>query len=65
MVNRVKLPKSFLAVNLSETHSFHKKEEEKDASIDPIEALKEAAAIDNAQPLSENPYINELLNPPK
>jgi inositol hexakisphosphate/diphosphoinositol-pentakisphosphate kinase len=24
---RVKLPKSFLAVNLSETHTFHKKEE--------------------------------------
>jgi hypothetical protein len=23
----VKLPKSFLAVNLSETHTFHKKEE--------------------------------------
>lgn len=24
---RVKLPKSFLAVNLSESHSFHKKED--------------------------------------
>ena len=26
-VDRVKLPKSFLAVNLSESHTFHKKEE--------------------------------------
>lgn len=26
-MNRVKLPKSFLAVNLSESHTFHKKEE--------------------------------------
>ena len=26
-INRVKLPKSFLAVNLSESHTFHKKEE--------------------------------------
>ena len=25
--DRVKLPKSFLAVNLSESHTFHKKEE--------------------------------------
>ena len=25
---RVKLPKSFLSVNLSETHTFHKKEEQ-------------------------------------
>ncbi len=27
MIIRVKLPKSFLAVNLSESHTFHKKEE--------------------------------------
>lgn len=27
LTTRVKLPKSFLAVNLSETHTFHKKEE--------------------------------------
>lgn len=27
IMNRVKLPKSFLAVNLSESHTFHKKEE--------------------------------------
>ena len=26
-LKRVKLPKSFLAVNLSETHTFHKKED--------------------------------------
>jgi inositol hexakisphosphate/diphosphoinositol-pentakisphosphate kinase len=26
-MHRVKLPKSFLAVNLSESHTFHKKEE--------------------------------------
>lgn len=26
-MDRVKLPKSFLAVNLSESHTFHKKEE--------------------------------------
>ena len=25
--NRVKLPKSFLAVNLSESHTFHKKDD--------------------------------------
>jgi len=27
VLSRVKLPKSFLAVNLSENHTFHKKED--------------------------------------
>lgn len=30
---RVKLPKSFLAVNLSETHTFHKKEEQETEDV--------------------------------
>jgi hypothetical protein len=36
---RVKLPKSFLAVNLSESHTFHKKEtpEAGDSSVDEME----------------------------
>jgi inositol hexakisphosphate/diphosphoinositol-pentakisphosphate kinase len=34
LIFRVKLPKSFLAVNLSETHSFHKKED----SVEPPDA---------------------------
>jgi inositol hexakisphosphate/diphosphoinositol-pentakisphosphate kinase len=33
-LSRVKLPKSFLAVNLSESHTFHKKEETGDGSED-------------------------------
>ena len=31
--NRVKLPKSFLAVNLSESHTFHKKEETEENQV--------------------------------
>ena len=39
MIFRVKLPKSFLAVNLSESHTFHKKEEveEGDSFLEEIE----------------------------
>jgi inositol hexakisphosphate/diphosphoinositol-pentakisphosphate kinase len=33
---RVKLPKSFLAVNLSESHTFHKKEEQEEEPKGPI-----------------------------
>lgn len=33
-IHRVKLPKSFLAVNLSESHTFHKKEESENAQGD-------------------------------
>jgi hypothetical protein len=32
-VNRVKLPKSFLAVNLSESHTFHKKDDTEERTI--------------------------------
>jgi inositol hexakisphosphate/diphosphoinositol-pentakisphosphate kinase len=42
VVIRVKLPKSFLAVNLSETHTFHKKE-------DPVELPQSMPPIAAAQ----------------
>jgi hypothetical protein len=41
---RVKLPKSFLAVNLSESHTFHKKESP-DADDSPVNEKKKSGEL--------------------
>lgn len=43
--NRVKLPKSFLAVNLSESHTFHKKEESAKVGDEPTTIAEMQAQI--------------------
>jgi inositol hexakisphosphate/diphosphoinositol-pentakisphosphate kinase len=47
--NRVKLPKSFLAVNLSESHTFHKKEETNESN----EAIEDKVTMTETEPLAE------------
>src|SRR5689334_3670693 len=59
-INRVKLPKSFLAVNLSESHSFHKKED-----FEEVKTLSEEPAIAEmtAEPLwLEQPEPEAITN---
>jgi hypothetical protein len=48
---RVKLPKSFLAVNLSESHTFHKREtsEAGDSSVDEMKKSGELVEKDTEQ----------------
>ncbi|KAG0650297.1 Inositol hexakisphosphate and diphosphoinositol-pentakisphosphate kinase [Hyphodiscus hymeniophilus] len=56
--HQVKLPKSFLAVNLSETHTFHKKEEtnESTQSIDEKSTMPEAdASVENTETAHDGP----------
>ena len=51
LVFRVKLPKSFLAVNLSELHTFHKKEtsEVGESSVDEMKKSGELVEKNNEQ----------------
>jgi inositol hexakisphosphate/diphosphoinositol-pentakisphosphate kinase len=49
-VNRVKLPKSFLAVNLSESHTFHKKDgTEEKTTLDEATQTAEGTGESQAQ----------------
>ena len=43
---RVKLPKSFLAVNLSESHTFHKKDEDEWNGVEAnMDEMKESGEV--------------------
>lgn len=44
---RVKLPKSFLAVNLSESHTFHKKDDTEETTISEMKSKGELTARSN------------------
>jgi hypothetical protein len=60
---RVKLPKSFLAVNLSESHTFHKKEETEDLPAtattdqDPIETNNGSEYAPTTEALPNTPIV--------
>jgi len=58
---RVKLPKSFLAVNLSESHTFHKKEtsETGDSSVDEMKKSGESVEKDTEQG-QQNEAVDDL-----
>jgi inositol hexakisphosphate/diphosphoinositol-pentakisphosphate kinase len=58
-IHRVKLPKSFLAVNLSETHTFHKKEETTESK----ETTEEKAMMAEMETSGEAEGEKETANP--
>jgi inositol hexakisphosphate/diphosphoinositol-pentakisphosphate kinase len=58
---RVKLPKSFLAVNLSESHTFHKKEELEEKAEDiPVAGITDQVEP-SEQPLTVKDPTEELV----
>ena len=66
IVNRVKLPKSFLAINLSESHTFHRKESQDETSSEESKnapttapAVDEKKDSESAEPLGNDPPVIE------
>lgn len=62
--SRVKLPKSFLAVNLSENHTFHKKDDPSNDALEnqltsAEELTGEPLAIDETRQSNLSPILNE------
>lgn len=53
----MKLPKSFLAVNLSETHTFHKKEELEEDTKDMVDEEGQDASTNEQEPDSKQNVI--------
>ncbi|KUJ14313.1 uncharacterized protein LY89DRAFT_671676 [Mollisia scopiformis] len=63
---RVKLPKSFLAVNLSESHAFHKKEDTDPDAISTIAEMKAQISAEDTVPQAPHEQVPdvEAENPP-